>query len=407
MSPSLPQLPGNDFDPGNSDGACDQWWGLGLLFVLLQTCGSDIVKGALAQLSGSRLTPVAFSFGWADYALQMIVWVSRGRALLPPADWNCVVINGRSGYRRQNRSWIIGRMVRDFLAWMDDGKSDGPIHRCVDRVINEKWETRRTQAQQHVARPIKAGLCVSVYRSGPVARRNPKYYRSHYLTHVTGIVQLAIAAIPYKLYGDWKALAVTAGGIALSYAMGAPGQWRREKWACSTWCEETVVLTPGNGSQHAIVVIGTGHGSLDLEQLASGNLVDDIERPWRTRLCFLLLAVLWVLLLTLAGSMGRTTWTLIVIASVGTFHNLCVTDATRKPEEAGVPLMFETVIGHPKVMDTLFEVEEKYPRLGRSMLAEFFPGELRPDEVERWTKLRAVADEHDKLMKEGKKRLLY
>ena len=60
-----------------------------------------------------------------------------------------------------------------------------------------------------------------------------------------------------------------------------------------------------------------------------------------------------------------------------------------------MPLKFETAIGKPKVMDTLFEVEETYPRLGSSMRDTFFPGKLRPDEEKRWAELERQADALD------------
>jgi hypothetical protein len=41
---------------------------------------------------------------------------------MPLADCACKVINGRTGYIRDNSSWIIGRVGRDFESWMDKGE---------------------------------------------------------------------------------------------------------------------------------------------------------------------------------------------------------------------------------------------------------------------------------------------
>jgi hypothetical protein len=48
------------------------------------------------------------------------------------------------------------------------------------------------------------------------------------------------------------------------------------------------------------------------------------------------------------------------------------------------PLIFNNVIGEPKVMDTLFAVEKAYPRVGKSILDTFFPGKLRLKEERKW-----------------------
>jgi hypothetical protein len=45
---------------------------------------------------------------------------------------------------------------------------------------------------------------------------------------------------------------------------------------------------------------------------------------------------------------------------------------TRRHSAFGIHLTHRQVIGHSKVMDALFEVEEKYPHVGASMLKTFF-----------------------------------
>lgn len=214
----------------------------------------------------------------------------------------------------------------------------------------------------------------------------------------TSIVQLGIAAIPCGVYGDWGILLVTASGIVLSFATGALAQWKREKWACRHNTEKTVVLTKGNGSQHAIVIIGDNKG-LDFEDLATGPVTLDNSASSQTRFALIVLAALWILLLITAASLHQNTWFLLAVGGIGMLQNIFVAGARRTPKDFGVPLVFEAVIAEPKVMDTLFAVEKAYPRVGRSMRETFFPASLHPKEKERWEEFEMVADALDESMK--------
>ena len=70
MAPSLPTIPLIARDPVfNSTMAADQlrtqWILPSDVFSVLLILGGDVIARALAQLTGSGLTPVAFSFGRA------------------------------------------------------------------------------------------------------------------------------------------------------------------------------------------------------------------------------------------------------------------------------------------------------------------------------------------------------
>lgn len=106
-----------------------------------------------------------------------------------------------------------------------------------------------------------------------------------------------------------------------------------------------------------------------------------------TRIILIGLAILWILLLITAAGIKQNTWFLLAVGGIGILGNIIVAGCTRPPSAYGVPLAFHDVITDTKVMETLFAVEEKYPRLGKSMLATFFPGTLRPAELERWREL--------------------
>jgi hypothetical protein len=77
----------------------------------------------------------------------------------------------------------------------------------------------------------------------------------------------------------------------------------------------------------------------------------------------------------------------------------------RHPSAFGIHLTHRQLIGHSKVMDALFEVEEKYSHVGASMLKTFFPGKLRPKEKEWWAAYEITAQKHDDEEKTRRKEL--
>ncbi|KAJ8096512.1 hypothetical protein POJ06DRAFT_264010 [Lipomyces tetrasporus] len=391
MPPLFYRLARRQFSPGDPSGEfSDQWTHPSDVFSVLLILGGDVVGRALAQLAGSAVTPVAFSFGWVSFAITAVVSAIGENKLMPLPDCACKVINGRTGYVRDNSSWIIGRIVRDFGSWMDGGRRNGPIRTHLCEMLDLRWEKDKTVMEKkepgsgrYVARPSQAGLCVSLYKADRARPGYPGYDFAYFIGFATSVLQLGIAAIPCGIFGDWSILLVTASGIVLSFATGSLSQWSKEKWACRRNSEKTVVLTRGNGSQHAIVVIGDGKG-LDLEDLAAGPTNVDVSASHLTRIVVILLAAFWILLLITAAGIRQNTWFLLSIGGIGILQNIFVAGWRRFPEAFGVPLIPAGVIGKPKVMDTLFAVERAYPGLGRSMLDTFFPGKLRPDEQKKW-----------------------
>lgn len=317
---------------------------------------------------------------------------------MPEPDCSCKVINGRNGHVRDNSSWVIGRIVRDFESWMSDSRRGDRIATHVQRMRKERWERNRQAAEKaqpgsgsSVPRPPRVGLCVCVFKAGVANPGTPGKDLAYYLGFVTALLQLGIAAIPCGIYRDWSALFITAVGTILSLATGSLKQWGKEKWACRRNSKKTVVLARGNGSQFAIVVIGDGKG-LDLEDLATG--VDDVPSSSSrgTQFMVAFLAFCWVMLLITATGVEQNTWYLIAIGGIGILHNLLVAGRSRAPEDFGIPLALVEVIGKGKVMETLLEVETRYPRLGRSMRDVFFSGDLRPAEAAQWDALEAEVE---------------
>lgn len=323
---------------------------------------------------------------------------------MPLPDCVCKVINGESGYVRDNTSWILGRIVRDFDNWKDDLVT-AKLEELIDKrhaFEREKAEKEKAGSGVRVQKPSQAGLCVSIYKAEEAIRGYPGYDPVYWIGFLTSLVQLGIAAIPAGIFGDWGIFLITIAGILLSGFTGALPQWAEEKWACRSKAKKNIILTRGNGSQHAIVILGDGKG-FDLEDLAAGQTNVDVSASWFTRIAVVILATLWILLLITAAGIQQNTWFLLAIGGIGILQNIFVAGWRRNPKAYGIPLSFVEVIAENKVMEALYNVEEKYHHLGSSMLATFFPGKLRSEEQAKWDNFAMVAKDKDKAIKAAAK----
>ncbi|KAI1168897.1 hypothetical protein F5B18DRAFT_645762 [Nemania serpens] len=411
--PPLLALVRRAFEPGRPSSALSsQWQNPSDVFSVLLILGGDVVARALAQLAGSRFTPVAFSFGWVAYGITAVVSAVGGNKLMPPPDFSCMVVNGENGYSRSNNSWVIGRIVRDFDAWKDrQPRASGaptnvnstPVASRVEKIIDDKWdklkEGARKKGKSEPERPPKAGLCVSVYNARGANKGHPGYDAPYITGCLTCVTQFGVAAIPCGIFGDWSILLITAVGTVLAFATGALSQWAREKWACRDNTKKTIILTTGNGSQHAIVIQGAGVG-FDLEDLAAAEAGMFALRE--TRVALIALGILWILFLITATGISENTWFLLAVGALGIGQNVFVAGKSRSPEAFGMPLEFVEVIGEPKVMDALFKVENGYPGLGKSILPIFFTGKLNDEEQTKWDDFDRTREQRE--TKDGKKK---
>lgn len=154
-------------------------------------------------------------------------------------------------------------------------------------------------------------------------------------------------------------------------------------------------LTRGNGSQHALVILGNGHG-LDLEDLGAGiETLDTVAAGWRTRACLFVLGWLWILLLIAVAGLSQPSWYLLAVGSIGMMQNLSIAGWPRHPSALGIHLEFRTAIGHMSTMDALLELETQYTHAGRSLLPIFFPGRIFPAEEAQWEALRLKAEQDE------------
>jgi hypothetical protein len=106
--------------------------------------------------------------------------------------------------------------------------------------------------------------------------------------------------------------------------------------------DKKVVLTRGNGSQHAIVILGD-EGFLDLEDLAAGQTNMDMSASNTTRWIIAGLALLWVLLLITASGVKQNTWFLVAISGICNLQNIYVAGCRRDPSTFEVPIQFVDV----------------------------------------------------------------
>ncbi|KAL9067201.1 MAG: hypothetical protein Q9157_006885 [Trypethelium eluteriae] len=376
----------------------NQWNNPNDVLSVLLIIGGDIVQAALAQTTGGLFTPVCFSFGWVAYSFSAIVGMIGEGRLLPSLDYPVKVFNLESGYYRENKNWVIGRLLRD----------------------NERQVSKRYPLEDF-------SLRISIYQAQP--SKAPHRYRlfapalnSIVATSVAIMTaQLATAAIPFILYGSWEILLITAAGTVLALGAGGLPQWKAEKLYARQKAKKNVVLLSGNGQRDVMIILGRGE-ALDLEDLAAAgsprlsrpwenfsglsrptNMHDSMEKGdehklnrkailwmqlpigfWITWMLCAIEVTCWLALLITVAGLGKNTWYLFAVGGLGMLQNAIVAAIDRTPESRDVPVKLLDCIIVKKVMDGLMDLENTYCGFGRCLLQEFFPSDLRDDEVCWW-----------------------
>lgn len=177
------------------------------------------------------MTPLTFSFG-AAYVVTALV-SAVGEHKLMPLDPDCrgKVVHGTSGHSRDNSSWILGRIIRDFDDWKDNA-----VEADLQQVLEEKRDKISPE------KPAIAGLIVSIYEpSKTITAGTVKRDHVFWIGLPTMLLQLAIAFIALGIYGEWGTLFVTAVGSALAVLTGMLPQWRKEKWTCRRQCKHSYI----------------------------------------------------------------------------------------------------------------------------------------------------------------------
>jgi hypothetical protein len=431
-----------------------QWTNPSDVLSVLLLIGGDIVQKALAQTTGGILTPVCFSFGWVAYSLTALVGLFGDGRLLPAPDYPTKVINLKTGYARENRNWIVGRLLRDdeihsstlhphedktihisvYWALPTSRLNLGSLLRGVFHVFNRKGQTHKNM--QHSMNDSTTSHKSSGNSTSKLEHPMSKNV-ARAATGVIGLIgmvivvaQFVLAAIPVILYREWEVLLITAGGTSLVQLTACLPQWRGEKIPTRQSSEKFIALTTGNGSRHIMVIIGAGN-AIDLEELAaseaprsnrfwqkinwlSGPVTDNgIPRRWPNdvpvRQSYMLLgipvgfwitvimtsvqSILWLALLITVAGIRSHTWYLLGVGILGMFQNAIVAAVSRGPEKRCLPLELVDTISASKVMDGLMDFEWTYPGYGRPLLNEFFTGaNIEEDEDEWWDKQKYRKD---------------
>ncbi|KAI0714501.1 hypothetical protein C8Q76DRAFT_648414, partial [Earliella scabrosa] len=325
------------------------------ILTLLMLIGGDIVQRAVAQLAltgPGPFTPVAFSFGWLAYAVCALTSALGDGRLMPEPDYPLNVVNVETGYLRENKSWVLGRLMRD--------------HEQI--------------------RADKKGLIVAFFEVKSVG--DPARDWVYWCGVVTILVQLSIALIPGLLHGDWLVLIVTGGGTILALIGGGLNQWREEKYPARPVKKnkrDVICLHRGNGTPCVIVLISDGVG-LRVEDLAGGRR-EPKNSMW-TSFATAALCVLWVVLLLTVEGIDGDAWYMLAIGGLGMAQNVLAAGVRRSAAALGFYFRNGDIPSEEskaKVMETLLAAEEREPGVGCVLLDIFFPGGLRVDEQEIWS----------------------
>ncbi|KAI9811952.1 MAG: hypothetical protein M1832_000657 [Thelocarpon impressellum] len=399
------------------------WMDPSEIMSILMIVGGNLVQKALAQLAGgARCVPICFSFGWVNFAFTMLLAVVGDGKLMPAPDYPCKIINVNTGYTRENRSWLVGRLLRDDERPLRDNAMSVSIYDATARQQGVPVERRRGPGRATIV-----GWAVI-------------------------LIQLTLAAVPIVLDRDWAIFLITAIGTALALLTGTLPQWKAEKFACRTGTKKCVALTRGNGSRHVMLVRGNYRG-LDLEDLSAGEsprtgrqwsryglatvkcrdesgriiMVDGSGKAskdgawakkravligdtpvdfYLTCVASLALALCWVALLVQITGLTHNAWFLAIIGALGLAQNITIAGIRRSPTTHGVNLRLVERITGPLVLDVLMDLERLSPRAGKALMKEFFPNGMDEERGQRlrWMSDRIVVDTDPSEPHEGEQR---
>lgn len=371
-----------------------QWINPADVSTILMVIGGDVVQNAFAQGTGQLYTPVCFSFGCVAYAFITLVNIIGDGRLLPQPDYPVKVFNLESGYARENKNWVVGRLLRDIESKVSRTR---PLH-------------------------DDTGIRISVFEA--IENDNEPTQFSWSFVHVIGacatVLQLAIAAIPIILDRQWSIMLITIVGTLLIQVTGLLPQWRAEKLPNGQSSKDCYALTSGNGSSDIVVILGRGL-CLNLEEM-SASPSPRVNRPWEkfqrlsqpvdleksekvtridsqgrkakqfhgfplgfrlTQITCWMLSVLWLLLLVNVAASLDYTWCILGVGAVGMFQNAWLAAVELQPAKRNMPLyLCDTIMTH-KVMDGIMDFDMTYGR-GIPLMEEFFPGRLHHEEHEWW-----------------------
>ncbi len=223
---------------------------------------------------------------------------------MPDADMaNALVVGAVSGHIRTTKTWILGRLLRD----RDDIVDEDMVGKEGRHVPPGQTPTQEPSEPQKPFQEWES-LRISVFNVIEGKKHGvPNKDWVWYLGCSVILIQLTISIIPWIISGNWGIFMITIAGNFLAVAGASLSQWRKEKWGeDEKKGGATVTITQGNGSRHAMVILGKRGCGLDLEILARGTRT--AKRSRFTRIAASVLAVLWIVLLGTVSGLKINTW---------------------------------------------------------------------------------------------------
>lgn len=287
----------------------------------------------------------------------MACWATAG---FSPPDYPVKVFNLESGYGRDNKNWIVGRILRDV------------------------------ETNMHVQRPPTDGhFRIHVFRAveTSVGPTQFQYTKLHLFGLLLILAQLALSAIPIILGGEWDILLITSAATLLAQITGMLPQWTAEKLPYQQRRSGIYALTQGNGSREVVVIDGQGV-CLNLEEMAA-PLNPRSSRPWEkfgswilsrprrpvlgpkalgkiqrrgtffrnsrdmlglpvgfciTMIVCLFQSLLWLLLLINVATPRNYNWVLLGVGAIGMFQNGFLAAMSRPSQTRNLPLRWVETI---------------------------------------------------------------
>ncbi|KAF3173360.1 hypothetical protein TWF225_009813 [Orbilia oligospora] len=402
-----------DGDPtSTSDFLSAQFQNPGDILSVLLLLGHEVVHKAIAQLAGAGpLTPVAFSYGWVAYAATALLAAFSDGKLMPSTDTQePLIISPTTGHHRTTRNWVISRLLRDLEYSFDASTKNEASHPDPNSTEEVNLAPGQTRWE-----PLRVSVFeVDKTREPGVPIRDWIWFCGVGVI----LVQLVVSTVPWIRDGEWGPFIVTGAGTVLALISGSLPQFRKEKWACPRDGGDAVILTRGNGSRHAVLILRSKVSpskssepttdvsrGLDFEILAEGSRPqfkrnrnanwETIRPSGITRGAVAVQAFFWVLLLICTSGLKENTWYLLGIGLLGSIQNVIAASAIREPGTYGVHLNFKEKITGRSVREILKATEEKYEFAGLSLVDIFFPGSMRVKDSAEIAFWREVQDKRN------------
>ncbi|KAI1273771.1 hypothetical protein F5Y07DRAFT_391026 [Xylaria sp. FL0933] len=298
---------------------------------VLMIIGGDIVQKALAQTTGCLYTPVCFSFRWVAYAFIALVGVLGDGKLLPPPDYAIKVFNLGSGYCRDNKNWILGRIFRDIETYMS-----------------------REEPMPY------GGIRISVWEATENLHRHTQHSQS-------SIANFALASGN----GSKDVVIILGKGSCLDKKPLATGNRGNSLYMTN----QASFQSPGRVRPvYYLIIDRTGN------RMTSARVIWGLPSGFWITLCICVVQSLAWLVILITAALAENTWFPILAGVIGTFQNACLAAIERPPKRRNLPLQHVETIMRQKFMDGLMDLEVGYG-CGSRLVCEFLPERKLYDEI--------------------------